>query len=105
MVQSQPRQIVCETLSQKNPSQKRAGGVAQGVGPEFKPQYCKKKKNPKTKTKKTLERNSFSRRKQEENPFWFHHLNMTGLSIFEQSHPAFVSVFCCVFHQHCDNQM
>jgi hypothetical protein len=24
----------------KNPSQKRAGGVAQGVGPEFKPQYC-----------------------------------------------------------------
>jgi hypothetical protein len=28
----------------KNPSQKRAGGVAQVVGPEFKPQYCKKKK-------------------------------------------------------------
>jgi hypothetical protein len=28
----------------KNPSQKRAGRVAQGVGPEFKPQYCKKKK-------------------------------------------------------------
>jgi hypothetical protein len=28
----------------KNPSQKRTGGVAQGVGPEFKPQYCKKKK-------------------------------------------------------------
>jgi hypothetical protein len=28
----------------KNPSQKRAGGVAQGVGSEFKPQYCKKKK-------------------------------------------------------------
>jgi hypothetical protein len=26
----------------KNPSQKRAGGVAQGVGPEFKPQYRKK---------------------------------------------------------------
>jgi hypothetical protein len=24
--------------------QKRAGGVAQGVGPEFKPQYQKKKK-------------------------------------------------------------
>jgi hypothetical protein len=43
-VQSQPGQIVCETLSQKNPSQKRAGGVAQGEGPEFKPQYCKKKK-------------------------------------------------------------
>jgi hypothetical protein len=28
---------------EKNPSQKRAGGVTQGVGPEFKPQYCKKK--------------------------------------------------------------
>jgi hypothetical protein len=25
---------------EKNP-QKRAGGVAQGIGPEFKPQYCK----------------------------------------------------------------
>jgi hypothetical protein len=39
--QSQPRQTVHKTLSQKNPSQKRAGGVAQGVGPEFKLQYCK----------------------------------------------------------------
>jgi hypothetical protein len=39
VVQSQPGQIVCKTLSQKNPSQKRAGGVAQGVGPEFNPQY------------------------------------------------------------------
>jgi hypothetical protein len=39
------RQIVCEPLSKKkkkNPLQKRAGGVAQGVGPEFKPQNCKK---------------------------------------------------------------
>jgi hypothetical protein len=27
----------------ENPSQKRAGGVAQGVDPEFKPQYHKKK--------------------------------------------------------------
>jgi hypothetical protein len=26
----------------KNPSQKRTGGMAQGVGPEFKPQYHKK---------------------------------------------------------------
>jgi hypothetical protein len=41
MVQSQPGQIVLETLSRKNQSQKRAGGVAEGVGPEFKPQYCK----------------------------------------------------------------
>jgi hypothetical protein len=44
VIQSQPWQIVLETLSQKNPSQKRSGGVAQGVGPEFKPQYQKKKK-------------------------------------------------------------
>jgi hypothetical protein len=39
MVQTQPRKIVHETLSRKNLSQKRAGGVAQGVSPEFKPQY------------------------------------------------------------------
>jgi hypothetical protein len=44
VVQSQRRQIVQETLSRKNPSQKLAGGVAQGVVPEFKPKYCKKKK-------------------------------------------------------------
>jgi hypothetical protein len=37
MVQSQHGQTV-----QKNPSQKRAGGMAQGVDPEFKPQYCKR---------------------------------------------------------------
>jgi hypothetical protein len=37
-VQSQPRQIAYKTLSQKK-SQKWAGGVAQVVGPEFKPQY------------------------------------------------------------------
>jgi hypothetical protein len=43
MVQSQARQIVQETLSQKNPSQKRAGGVAQGEGPELKSQYWKNK--------------------------------------------------------------
>jgi hypothetical protein len=28
----------------KKPFTKRAGGVAQGIGPEFKPQYRKKKK-------------------------------------------------------------
>jgi hypothetical protein len=38
---SQPRQIVLQALSQKYPSQKRVGGVAQGEGPEFKLQYCK----------------------------------------------------------------
>jgi hypothetical protein len=42
-VRSQPGQIVCKTLSRKNPSQKRTGGMAQGIGPEFKPQYHKKK--------------------------------------------------------------
>jgi hypothetical protein len=45
MVQSQPREIVFKTLSQKKYiSHERVGGVAQAVGPEFKPQYCKKKK-------------------------------------------------------------
>jgi hypothetical protein len=34
---------------EKNPSQKRAGGVAQGVGLEFKPWYQKKKKKKKKK--------------------------------------------------------
>jgi hypothetical protein len=43
-------QIVQEILSRKNPSQKgRAGGVAQCVGPEFKPQYHIKKKKKKKK--------------------------------------------------------
>jgi hypothetical protein len=41
-VQSQPGQIALETLSQENPLQKRAGGVVQGVDPEFKLQHCKK---------------------------------------------------------------
>jgi hypothetical protein len=36
MFKSQPRQIVCKSLSQKSPSQKRVCGMAQGVGPEFK---------------------------------------------------------------------
>jgi hypothetical protein len=41
MVQSQPEQIFHKTLSQKYPSQKKGGGVTQGVGPKFKPQYHK----------------------------------------------------------------
>jgi hypothetical protein len=41
-VESEPGQMVRETLSRENLSQKRAGGVAQGVGPEFKLQYQKK---------------------------------------------------------------
>jgi hypothetical protein len=42
-VQSQPREIVRETLSQKTFHKNRVGGVAQGEGPEFKTQYRKKK--------------------------------------------------------------
>jgi hypothetical protein len=38
-----------DPISKKNPSQKRAGVVAQGVDPEFKPQYHKKKKKKKPK--------------------------------------------------------
>jgi hypothetical protein len=46
-VQSQPGEIVPETLSRKNPSLKRASGVTQDVGPELKTQYCKaNKKKP-----------------------------------------------------------
>jgi hypothetical protein len=41
--QTQPGQIVLwDSISKKNPSQKRTDGVAQGIDPEFKPQYCKK---------------------------------------------------------------
>jgi hypothetical protein len=40
---SQPGQIVCETLSQRTIHKNRAGGVAEGEGSEFKPQYCEKK--------------------------------------------------------------
>jgi hypothetical protein len=44
-VQSQPRQIVLETLLKKIHYKKRAGGVAQGgEGPEFKLQHTTKKK-------------------------------------------------------------
>jgi hypothetical protein len=40
-----------EILSRKYPTQKRVGGVAQVVGPEFKPQYCKKEKKRKEMTR------------------------------------------------------
>jgi hypothetical protein len=57
-VRSQPGQIVQETLSWKNPSQKKmAGGEAQGVGPEFKPYYHKKKKKKKKKERKEKKKN------------------------------------------------
>jgi hypothetical protein len=51
-VQSQPEQRVHKTLFQKIPLQKRAGGVTQGIGPEFKPQYCQKRKRKKIILKK-----------------------------------------------------
>jgi hypothetical protein len=54
MVRSQPTQIVGETLSQKNPSQNRAGGRAQCVGLKFKPQYCQNQ--PTKQTKRNLKR-------------------------------------------------
>jgi hypothetical protein len=43
-VRSQPRQIVCKTLSQKTLHKNRAGRMAQGEGPEFKYQYRNKTK-------------------------------------------------------------
>jgi hypothetical protein len=49
VVRSQPGQIICESLSLKFLSQKRAGRVTQGEGSEFKLQYHKKKKKGKKK--------------------------------------------------------
>jgi hypothetical protein len=43
VVQSQPGQIVHKTVFLKTLLKNRAGGVAQGEGPEFKPQYHQKK--------------------------------------------------------------
>jgi hypothetical protein len=48
----------------KNPSHKRAGGVAQGEGPEFKPQYCKKKK------KKRKKKKPQNKQQQQQNQDW-----------------------------------
>jgi hypothetical protein len=45
MVQSQLREIVCETLAQKNPSQKRVGGVTQDIGLSSNPIPERKKKS------------------------------------------------------------
>jgi hypothetical protein len=43
VVQSHPGQIVCETLSQKYPSQERAGGVALSSSPSTTKKKKKKK--------------------------------------------------------------
>jgi hypothetical protein len=50
MVRSQPGQIVHETLSRKNPSQKKGWEWFKVLEPEFKPWYHKNKKQ----NKKTL---------------------------------------------------
>jgi hypothetical protein len=49
VVQSQPGQIAHETLSQKTLHIKRAGGVAQGAGPNSNPITAKKKKKKRPK--------------------------------------------------------
>jgi hypothetical protein len=43
-----------DPIVKRNPSRKRAGGVAQGEGPEFEPQYHKKKKGKKERAEKML---------------------------------------------------
>jgi hypothetical protein len=63
-VQSQPGQIVYISFYlEKTHHKKRAGGVAQGVGPELKPQYGKKKKESakviRTKMKNILNSRNF----------------------------------------------
>jgi hypothetical protein len=66
MVQRQPQKTVWKTLSQKKKksSQKWAGGVAHGVGPEFNPQYHKNKQtNNKNTPKHQLPRNKFIAKK------------------------------------------
>jgi hypothetical protein len=40
--------MVCETLSQKTHHKNKAGGVTQGGGSEFKPQYCQKNNKKKS---------------------------------------------------------
>jgi hypothetical protein len=49
-----------ETLSQNNPSQKRVGVVAQGLSPEFKHQYSKKKKKRKERKKRLWTKSNIS---------------------------------------------
>jgi hypothetical protein len=43
MIRIQPRQTVLATLTQTKTITKRAGGVAQGAGPEFKTQHWKER--------------------------------------------------------------
>jgi hypothetical protein len=52
MGQSQPGQIIHETLYQKTLHKNKAGGVAQGKGLKFKPQYRKEKSKNEVKPEK-----------------------------------------------------
>jgi hypothetical protein len=73
-VQSQLRQIVCKTLSWKTLHKNRAGGVAQGRGPEFKSQYHKNKEKKKEKGHNLRIRDCFFPRQdfQQTEDFIFH---------------------------------
>jgi hypothetical protein len=51
---------------EKNPSQKRAGGVTEGVGPEFKPQYRKKKRKKRKEGEKKEKKKKGRRKKKSE---------------------------------------
>jgi hypothetical protein len=44
LIRAKTSQDSISKKKKKKNHRKRAGGVAQGVVPEFKPQYCKKKK-------------------------------------------------------------
>jgi hypothetical protein len=70
-VQSQPRQIVCETLSRKKKNhKKRVGGVAQGVGPEFNSQNCQKKKKGRGELQTVAETGDGDNEGAEDNKLW-----------------------------------
>jgi hypothetical protein len=53
-VQSQAKQIVQQDPILKTHHKNRAGGVAQGEGPEFKPQYHTKKKKKEKKISRVV---------------------------------------------------
>jgi hypothetical protein len=88
VVQSQPRQTVCKTLSRKTLHKNRAGGVTHGEGPEFKPQHCtKKEKRDGTKARPKDSRSnikSYSSRSGTWDTGW-HDMKSKGLG---QPHPS-----------------
>jgi hypothetical protein len=52
-IEATPGREVMRPYLEKNPTQKRADGVTQGIGPEFKPQHHKKKKETKLNKQKS----------------------------------------------------